>query len=56
MQGWKWEGHQTGYKCYEDVYTKKECMDKEVGSYDYHAYVKESCSEYCANKQHCTAY
>ena len=46
----------TQYKCYEDVYTKKECMDKEVDDYSYNSYITESCSEFCSNTTQCSAY
>ena len=41
------------YECYESVYTKKECMDKETqaGSLNlsYNSYITESCSEFCSD-------
>ena len=41
------------YECYENVYTKKECMDKvtQVSTMNltYNSYITESCSEFCAD-------
>ena len=34
------------YECYENVYTKKECMDKDKDGATYYEYVTESCSNY----------
>ena len=42
------------YECYENVYTKKECMDKtnQVSTLNltYNSYITESCSEFCADE------
>ena len=41
------------YECYENVYTKKECMDKvtQVSTMNltYYSYITESCSDFCAD-------
>ena len=41
------------YECYENVYTKKECMDKTKQVSDinltYNSYITESCSDFCAD-------
>ena len=41
------------YECYENVYTKKKCMDKvkPVSDFNmvYNSYITESCSEFCAD-------
>ena len=41
------------YECYENVYTKKECMDKtkQVSTINltYNSYITESCSDFCAD-------
>ena len=41
------------YECYENVYTKKECMDKvkQIVNMDitYNDYITESCSDFCAD-------
>ena len=34
-------------KCYEGLYTYKECLELEVGSFDYEDYIETSCFEYC---------
>ena len=51
LRKWQSAGGISGYykhKCYEGVYTKKECMDKEVDDYTYHSYLEDqTCSEFC---------
>ena len=39
------------YECFEGIYDKKDCMDKEYKNAEYYDYVTESCSDFCANKQ-----
>ncbi len=43
----------TRYECYENVYSKKECMDKTKEKADinlsYNSYITESCSQFCAD-------
>mgnify|MGYP001383129201 CR=1 FL=1 len=34
-------------KCYEGLYTYKECLELEVGSFDYEDYIETPCAEYC---------
>ena len=45
------------YRCYADVYTKKECMDKQVKDYSYSSYsTDKTCDELCEDSDYCWAY
>ena len=49
----------TWYYCYEDVYTKKECLDKaDTSDKSYSEYLNsQSCSDFCKEKgSHCNQY
>ena len=46
---YSWAPNVYAYRCYAEVYTKKECMDKQVKSFDYYSFVEESCSEFCSS-------
>jgi len=51
----------TWFYCYEDIYTKKECMDKaDTSDKNYSIYLNSSsCSDYCDGKaepQYCKEY
>ena len=38
------------FECYENLYTKKECLDKVNNDAIYYDYVTESCPEFCESK------
>ena len=45
-------GNGSFYKCYANVYTKKECLDKTTGpdgEFDYHSYVDQTCFKFCSD-------